>query len=319
LVKGIGDDCATVRIGGRQLLTVDSFVEGVHFRKEWSKPSDAGWKALAANVSDIAAVGGRPVAALVALELPADTKVPWLKSFYGGMLSCARRYGLSIAGGNISRGERFGAHITVAGEAPVRPVGRSGARPGDIVAVTGKLGGASAGLLLLARGVRSGPAVRRHLHPEPSLRAGQVLARYASAMADISDGLARDAGHIAEESGVKVVIVPGAVPVHPAARALAFEKPKSVREILPRYWLGILATQLAVGSGEEYELVAAVPRRRFGAALRALSRTGITLTAVGEVRRGRGVALPGHPGPLPGFDHFGVARYGFPEGRSARA
>ena len=319
LVKGIGDDCATVRIRGRQLLTADSFVEKVHFRREWTSARgrrsgrdaglagarDAGWKALAANISDIAAAGGIPVAALVSLELPPETKVAWLKGFYSGLLSCARRYGLSVAGGNITRGPHLAAHITLVGEAPRRLVGRAGARPGDIVAVTGQLGGAVAGLLLLARGIRKGPAVRRHLHPEPSVRAGQVLARYASAMADISDGLARDAGHIAEESGVKVVIVPGAVPIHPAVKELSYEKPKNRGEdMLPGQWLDMLARHIALGSGEEYELVTTVPRRRFGAAVRALLKIGITLTAVGEVRRGRGVLLPGHPGPLPGFDHF---------------
>jgi len=283
LVKGIGDDCATIRIRGRQLLTADSLVEGVHFRREWTSAQDAGWKALAANVSDIAAAGGKPVAALVSLELPPETQIVWLKAFYSGLLSCTRRYGLSLVGGNVSAGPHLAAHIALVGEAPRRLIGRAGARPGDIVAVTGKLGGAVAGLQSLARGVRAGPAVKRHRHPEPSVRAGQVLGRYASAMTDISDGLARDAGHIAEESGVKVVIVPGAVPTFPGA-----------------------TVEMALGGGEEYELVATIPRRRFAAAVRAHSRIGIMLTGIGEVRRGRGVVLPGHPGPLPGFDHFGA-------------
>jgi len=181
------------------------------------------------------------------------------------------------------------------GDAPRRFIGRSGARPGDLVVVTGSLGGSLAGLLALQRGLH-GPDARRaigaHVQPEPSLEAGRILAQYASAVCDVSDGLVRDAGHIADESGVQLVLVPGAVPVHAAALAVAER-------------VGRTPIELALGSGEEYRLLGTVPRRRYGAMLRAFRRARLSVAAIGEVRRGRRVSVPGHSGgSLRGFDHF---------------
>lgn len=295
LIRGIGDDCATLVVpSGRTLLKTDAFVEGVHFRRDWSSPRGIGWKALCANVSDIAAASGRPLAGLISLELPAATPVAWVRSLYGGMLACARRYGFAIAGGNISAGAHLAIHVSMTGEAPRRLIGRFGAKPGDLVAVTGALGGSKAGLLCLQRGIR-GPAatmaVHRHYRPEPNVAAGRALARYASAMCDISDGLMADAGHIAEESCVNITIVPGAAPVHPAAAAVASR-------------LRAKPTDLALSSGEECELVATIPRRHWARAQAAARRAGAVLAAVGEVRRGRGITVVG--GRLSaGFDHFG--------------
>lgn len=292
--RGIGDDCATVKTGARTLVTTDAFVEGVHFRREWTPAWHAGWKALAANISDMAAAGGTPAAAVVSLELPPSLPVAWLREFYVGLIACARRFGVTVVGGNLSRGFRVACHIALLGNAPCRGTGRSGARPGDLVAVTGRLGGSLAGLLCLSRGIRgrAGAVARwRHMVPVPRVEAGRSLARVASAMIDVSDGLVHEARLIAAESGVAVVLVPGGVPVHPAAAELA----------------GVLrvdAVELALGSGEEYELLACVPRRRWGAAVRAARRGGVPLTAVGEVRGGAGVTLAGWPRIPSGFDHF---------------
>ncbi|MEK7765677.1 MAG: AIR synthase-related protein, partial [bacterium] len=202
---------------------------------------------------------------------------------------------VAIAGGNLSAGPHVAAHITIAGEAPTKRIGRDGARPGELVVVTGALGGSLAGLLCLRHG-RKGPAARaaigRHSRPVPPVTAGRVLARSASAMADISDGLARDAGHLAQESGIRVALVPGAIPIPFYADALAPS-------------LGYSPQALALESGEEYELVATLPRRRLTATTAALKRLRVHLTVVGEVRRGRGVELVGVRGPAPaGFDHF---------------
>lgn len=291
---GIGDDCATVKTGARTLMTTDAFVEGVHFRREWTPAWHSGWKALAASISDIAAAGGVPTAAVVSLELPPSLTVAWLREFYIGLMACARRFRIAVVGGNLSRSSHVACHIALLGDAPRRRVGRAGARPGDIVAVTGRLGGSLAGLLCLRRGIRGRAAEVarwRHMVPVPRVEAGRSLALVASAMIDVSDGLVHEARLIANESGVAVALVPGGVPVHPAAAALAVALRRD-------------AVELALGSGEEYELLVCVPRRRWGAAVRAARRGGVPLTAVGEVRRGTGVTLAGWSRNPRGFDHF---------------
>jgi len=295
LQRGIGDDCATIRTTARTLFKTYAFVEDVHFKRRWITPRQVGWKALCANVSDIAAAGGKSTAALISLELPGSTPVAWVRKLYAGFLESANAYGFAIAGGNIASGPHIAIHISMMGTATRRFIGRSGAQPGDLVVVTGSLGGSLAGLLALQRGL-SGPDSRRaiaiHLRPEISLVAGTLMAAQASAMCDISDGLIQDAGHIAEESGVQLVLVPGAVPVHPAALAVAER-------------VGHAPIELALASGEEYRLLATVPRRRYGALLRAFKAARLSMAVIGEVRRGRRVLVPGHPsGSLHGFDHF---------------
>lgn len=296
LLKGIGDDCATLPgTPGPLLLTTDAFVENVHFRRAWTTPAQAGWKAMAANVSDIAAAGGTPLAAVISLELPAGLELSWLKGFYSGLLKSARRYRLALAGGNISRGPRFSAHITLTGAAPKRRIGRAGARPGHILAVTGQLGESRTGLLCLKRGIRSGDArrsIRRHLLPNPNLAAGRLLAQAASALIDISDGLIREARLLAQASNVRLSIDPGKLPVSPTVRRMASA-------------LGLNPIPLALASGEEYELLACLPRRAYPEAVRKLARRSIRLTMIGEAKRGKGVYVSGRPTPIPaGFDHF---------------
>ena len=288
LIRGIGDDCALIRSTPRQLVTVDAFVEGVHFNRKWTSARDAGWKALVANLSDIAAAGGRPSVALISLELAPSMKTAWVKGFYSGLLACARIYGVAVAGGNISRSTHFASHITLIGEAPKKPITRSGARPGDVLAVTGSLGGSLAGLMALRKGIR-GALVKRHIHLEPRLKEGRELARVAHALIDISDGLVHEAGLIAEASGVRVVLDTALFPIHPSAQALAKTR------------LKICAEELAGTSGEEYELLAALPRHRTAWAM----KRGMKI--VGLVAKGKGVLVCGIPsGARPaGFDHFG--------------
>ncbi len=296
LIDGIGNDCAVLKpVPGRLLLTTDSFVENVHFRPAWTTPAQAGWKAMAANVSDVAAAGGVPLAAVISLELPPRLKIAWLKGFYSGLLKAARKYKFALAGGNISRGLRFSAHIALTGAAPRGRIGRDGARPGQILAVTGRLGGAQAGLLCLKRGIR-GPAahrsIRRHLLPQPSLTAGRLLARSASALIDISDGLLREARLIAEASRIRILIRAEKLPIFADACRLAAS-------------LGKDPVSLALTSGEEYELLACLPRRAFRKVARTLARHAIKLTAIGTTERGRGVETPDRPGSdAAGFDHF---------------
>ena len=297
LIRGIGDDGATVRTTSRTLITTDAFVANVHFRPGWGRPWQFGWKALAANVSDVAAGGGVPLAAVVSLALPTDLPVKWLEEFYAGMIACSRTYAMAIAGGNITRASEFSSHITLIGRAPLRMIGRSGAQPGDLLAVTGSLGGSAAGLAALRRGWLDAPAkeaIFRHLVPRPRVAAGKALGQFASAQVDISDGLVRDAGHLSAASGVRIAIVPGGIPIHPAAAPLAGR-------------LRMRSAELALGSGEEYELLATIPRRQWKAAFRAVSRAGIPLTVIGECRRGRGVEIVGGL-RVAGYDHFSVAR-----------
>lgn len=292
LVRGIGDDCAVIRSGNsRQLVTVDAFVEGVHFNRKWISAQDAGWKALVANLSDIAAAGGKPTVAVVSLELSPSMETSWVKGFYSGLLACARKYGVAVAGGNISRSTHFASHITLIGEAPKKIIGRTGARPGDILAVTGSLGGSLAGLMCLKQNIKGGAvssAIKRHNRPVPRLAEGRMLAGVAHALIDISDGLVHEAGLLAEASGVRMVMDVGMFPVYPAARALA-----KVR-------LKICAEELAGTSGEEYELLASLPRHKAGWAMKR------GMKVVGLVAKGRGVMVSGIPvGAKPaGFEHF---------------
>lgn len=297
LRAGIGDDCAILkRSPGPLLFTTDSFVEGVHFRRVWTTPFKAGWKALAVNISDIAAGGGTPLAALISLELPFQLELGWLKGFYTGLLKAGHNYGVALAGGNISRGRGFSAHIALIGEAPRRLIGRGGAKPGQVLAVTGNLGGSLAGLLSLKRGFRSRIArrmIRRHLLPRPSLMAGRLLAGCSGALIDISDGLLREARHIADASQVRISIDPGKLPISRDLPRLACS-------------LGKDPVSLALNGGEEYELLACIPPRIYSRIALRLRKRSVKLTAIGQVRQGRGVRVSGSPvtGSC-GFDHFG--------------
>jgi len=292
--RDLGDDCALLSIGGRTLaISIDLSLEGVHFRTDWLALREIGWRATAAALSDLAAEGATPLGVLVSLGVPGNRQrrtgnASPAVQIMAGVGAAARSVGASVLGGDLVRSPRYLVDVCVLGVAE-RPVRRSGARPGDGLWVTGRLGGAGLALAALraGRGRRFAPALRRRFaRPVPRIAAGRWLARRgARAMIDISDGLAGDAGHVAAASGVGVAIELERVPCWPGVTPLA-----------------------AVRSGEEYELLVAMPRRFGTAGAKAFGRaTGLPLTRIGACIAGRGVRMT-HDGrpitPPPGFDHF---------------
>jgi thiamine-monophosphate kinase len=241
--------------GHKLVVTTDVLVEGLDFTAALSEPEDWGWKAVAANCSDLAAMGAEARWLVIALTVPLPTPVPTLERVYAGVGQACRSFGVALVGGDVSAGPALSLAVTAIGEAE-RPVLRSGARPGDRLAVTGPLGAAAAGLALLRRddqaardllGRFPGLAAAQR-RPEPALAMGLRLARAgATAMIDVSDGLAGDALHLAEASGVGVEVHDATVPLAPGvAEAAAL--------------LGLDPLALALGGGEDFVLAAALPR-----------------------------------------------------------
>jgi thiamine-monophosphate kinase len=308
---GVGDDAALVEMGSHLgVLTADMLVEGVHFDRATASPADLGYKALAVNVSDVAAMGGSPRHALVSLGLPEDVEVSWVVELYGGLREGAREYGMAVVGGDTSRADRVVISVAVTGEV-VRggEVTRAGASPGDRIVVTGALGAAAGGLMLLrapahdvAQAASSDWArslVEAHLRPVARVGEGQTLAQSgATAMIDVSDGLAKDLGRLCEASGVAAAVVLADVPVALTLKQLA--------DALPD--LDPLA--LALGGGEDYELLATLPPEAVPSVEAKLAeRFGTQLTEIGEIREGTGlvaVEADGTERPLEpkGWDHF---------------
>jgi thiamine-monophosphate kinase len=213
----MGDDCALVDVAGSQVLvSVDALVEDVDFREGLGEPEDLGWKALAAAVSDIAAMGGHPVVAVVGLVLGSHGKAFW-DSVYEGLGEAARAFSLDIGGGDLSKGAFASISVTVLGAPGARTVWRSGARPGDQLCVSGPLGAAAAGLQCLqGRRDRSRDLEAAFLRPTPSVSLGMEAARAgATAMIDVSDGLSSDALRIGGASGVGIEIEASLVPLAP--------------------------------------------------------------------------------------------------------
>lgn len=222
---GIGDDAAVVQIGPAEVVvSTDMLVEGRHFRRDWSTGADVGTKAAAQNLVDLAAMGARGTTLVVALGLPADLPVDWVTELYAGMRAEAGSRGAAVVGGDLVRSDRVVVSVTALGPlAAGGPVLRSGAQPGDVVAVAGRLGWAAAGLSILSRGFRTPRAlVDAHRRPEPPYDAALGAAGVATAMIDVSDGLVADLGHIARASGVAIEVDPGLLGVdEPVASAAA--------------------------------------------------------------------------------------------------
>jgi thiamine-monophosphate kinase len=288
VILGIGDDAAVLAPprGERLVLSVDAVVEGVHFRRGWA-PEDVGWKALAVNISDLAAMGARPLWALVALATPRGREPAWLARVGLGLAACARRYGLAVVGGNVTRARGLSLTVTVAGAAG-RPMTRAGARPGDVVLVSGTLGDAALGL---AAGAAAALRARQR-RPVPRVALGRALAGLATACIDVSDGLLQDLGHLCRASGVGASVRLAGLPLSPAYRAAT----RRARDP----WAA------ALSGGEDYELVATVPPRRLGAALGAARLSGTRLSAVGTVVAGREVQVVG-----PGGGRYRARRAGY--------
>jgi thiamine-monophosphate kinase len=280
LVRWTGDDAAVTRAGPFAVTSIDTLVDGVHFERATHGPRDIGWKALATGLSDLAAMGAEAGEAYISVVLP-EGFVDALELVHG-MEELAASCGVTIAGGDVVRGGLLVVTVAVVGWAEREEdlVGRDGARPGDLVAVTGALGGSEAGRRALAAG-GSEPSdlVARHLRPLPRLESGAALARAgASAMIDLSDGLATDARHVADRSGVALAVRLDEVP-RPA---------------------GVTPEQ-AVTGGDDYELLVTVPPER-----RQAAEAAAPLTWVGEVTAGSGLVLLGPDGPvsgLRGYEH----------------
>ena len=296
VVVGVGDDAAVLRAPRGEVLcaTVDALVEGVHFDRRFT-PEDVGWKALAVNLSDLAAMGARPLWALIALAVTGREPPARLARIARGLGACARRHGLAVAGGNVTRARDLSLTVTVLGAAGPRHVlRRAGARPGDVLLVSGTIGDAA-----LGRAPDAPPALAaRQRRPAPRLALGRGLAAIASAAIDVSDGLVQDLGHLCDASGTGATVRLEDLPLSPAYR-------RAVRRSPDRWGA-------ALGGGEDYELLVAVPPDRVRAALAAARRARTPLTAVGTVDRASGLRLRGPEGALHpavrGHDHLAGIR-----------
>jgi thiamine-monophosphate kinase len=247
VLVGPGDDAAVVAVpDGRMVITVDLMAEGRHFRRDWSEPYDVGRKAAAQSLSDISAMGATPTALVVAFGAPADLPVHWATEVSRGLVDETEPLGVSIVGGDTVQSDRIVVSVTAFGSlGDRRPVLRSGARPGDEVAYTGRLGWAEAGYAVLARGFRSPRAVvEAHRRPEPPYDEGPRAALAgASAMCDVSDGLLADLGHIAVASGVAIDV-----------RSLALTVPDPLQAVASA--TGTDPLRFVLAGGEDYALVA---------------------------------------------------------------
>jgi thiamine-monophosphate kinase len=298
LLIGIGDDAAAWQGDPAiQLASVDSFIEGVHFTPQTTPWAEVGWKALAVNISDIAAMGGIPRYALVSLALPADSEVDNITALYTGMLKIAKRYGVSLVGGDISRAPLVAISITILGSSPTQNLlTRSEAKVGEMVAVTGQLGAAAGGLEIAEQkrdsdAEAAGQLKNAFLHPTPRIAEGLLLVEQRVKTAiDVSDGLVADLNQICKASRVGARIEVERVPVAPAVKAVFGEK----------------ALELALSGGEDYELL-------FTAGGDAIERVrkaaSVPVTVIGEITDGKGVSLvdkQGKPFELKrsGWEHF---------------
>lgn len=283
---GVDDDAAVVEVAGAPVaLAVDTLIEGVHVDLQVSSLGDVGWKAVAVNVSDLAATGATPRAALISLQRRPDLEDDQVRALYAGMREAADRWGVRLVGGDTVTSPTFAVSLTVVGallgDGPLR---RDGAVPGDLVVVVGPLGLAAAGLALHRAGAQDLLAehpelLAAHRRPDalPAV-GGALVACGASAAIDVSDGLGRDLGHVASRSGVRVQLEEARLPRAPGVVAAAAR-------------LGVDPVELVVGGGDDYALAACVAPEAHDRLQAALRATGQTAVTVGQVTTGSGVHL----------------------------
>jgi thiamine-monophosphate kinase len=297
ILTGIGDDCAVLRLRPVReiLVTTDLTLEGIHFRTDWHSPESVGHRCLVRGLSDIAAMGGEPVAAFISIALPRKLRQSWVDWFVRGLMRAADKYGVSVAGGDTAESPRgIMADIVVVGSVPKgKAVLRSGARPGDRICATGELGGSEAALRLMQKKPKRKLNPRRflrHFFPEPRLGVGCLLREkgLATAMIDTSDGLSTDLAHICEESGVGAELWTQAIP-----RASVGRPARKVD------------LQLALHGGEDYELIFTIRRGK-----RVPKRIGgVPITEIGRITRGKRIFLKNEAGArhelqAKGWEHF---------------
>jgi len=308
VIVGIGDDTAAIKVSGKKLLlfTSDSLVEDVHFKWDYTSPFQVGWKALVVNISDVAAVGGNPTHCLVSLALPSDTERNLVREVYRGLKKAASKYRVGIVGGDTVRAPSFIITVSLLGEVKRENIVlRSGAKPGDLIYVTGQLGSSGAGLACLkAPNGKVKPKIRqflikKHLIPSPRLVEGQKIAssQIATSMIDLSDGLASDLHRLAEESKVGAVLWEDEFPIALATEQLAKVMGKSLLE-----WI--------LYGGEDYELLFTVPPNKKEKLKQTL---GFPHTLIGEiVDRDQGMYLKKRGGNRTkiedgGYNHFSAS------------
>jgi thiamine-monophosphate kinase len=308
IIKGVGDDCAVFGpYSGRVLLfTTDMLVEDIHFLKAKISPYQLGWKSIAVNLSDIAAMGGRPRALLVSLAIPPDTDVEFMQDLYKGMKAICTYYEVTIAGGDtVASPDKLVINVSLIGDAKEKEIlYRSGARPGDSIYLTGAVGDSSAGLTLLKKEISSSKPIERyfikiHNKPTPLIEAGMAIAasRLASAMIDVSDGLLSDLGHICKESGVGAMLFRNQIPLSSKLKLLASQ-------------MKINPLNFALSGGEDYLLLLTVPQGNIkDFEMLYNSKTLSPLYRIGEIRKGKGITMVNDDGSteeidIKGFNHF---------------
>lgn len=303
---GIGDDAALFTDAPRGwLVSQDMLVEDVHFRRDWATPEQIGRKACEVNLSDLAAMGGQPRAALTSLALPPGVSTVWVENLYRGLTDGFSVFGVPIIGGDtVASRSGIVLDVTVLGTPAAQPVRRHGARPGDILMVSGQLGASRGGLELLQRGTRQ-PALRddeqallaAHLAPVARVALGTLAASWVRAMTDVSDALASEVRILTETEGLGADIWLDRLPLGRSTRAVAHR-------------LGASAESWALFGGEDYELLMAVPSEHLEHVVKAASQAGTSVQAVGEVTSSPGLRWwrDGQPVAVEGenttFDHF---------------
>jgi len=298
LLIGIGDDAACWKAGGLQLATTDTLIEGVHFNFKTITWRELGWKAMAVNLSDIAAMGGQPQYALVSLGISKDTETESVIDLYKGMLELAKKFEVRIIGGDTVGSPVTAITLTIIGEAgdEDRILKRSAAKPGDVIAVTGTFGASAAGLAMMQRRLsldkKTESTLREaHFKPAPRIYEGQTLAKYnVKAAIDVSDGLLGDLEKLCLASGVGANLYSDRIPIHPAV----------VKSF------GNEAVKLALTGGEDYELIFTAPQKIVNVVKRELS---CPVTVVGEIVKSKSVEVLDEDGnefswSSSGWDHF---------------